>query len=65
MKTVNQDEFDSFIRSFKEDDLICGRDVGRMHGMAIYQQAGKVVAEERWIRESLNQPRVWIYQIAE
>jgi len=64
MKTVNQDEFDSFIRSFQEDDLICGRDVGRMHGMAIYQKSGKVVAEERWTRESLSHPRIWTYQIA-
>lgn len=65
MKTVKQDEFDSFIRSIPEDDLSLGRDVGRMHGITAYYQDGKLVAEERWIRDSVSQPRIWTYQIAE
>lgn len=65
MKTVKQDEFDSFIRSIPEDDFSLGRDVCRMHGITAYYKAGKLVAEERWHRETTSQPRIWTYQIAE
>ena len=65
MKTVKQDEFDAFIRSIPNDDLECGRDVGRTHGICCYSVAGKVVAVERWHRDSVSDPRVFIYEIGE
>lgn len=62
MKTVKQDEFESFIRAISEDDLSTGRDVGRTHGIACYYACGKHVATERWIME--NGRRQFTYEVA-
>lgn len=65
MKTVKQDEFEAFVRSIPDEQHRVGRDVGVTHGMACHYWQGRLVAEERWYRDSASQPRVWTYQIAE
>lgn len=64
MITVKQDEFEAFIRGIPDDDVTVGRDVGRTHGMACWYKSGKLVAEERWIRDSTSDPRIFTYKIS-
>lgn len=63
MKRVKQDEFESFIRAIPDDELTCGRDVGRTHGIACWYKSGALVAEERWFRDCDRSPRQWTYEI--
>lgn len=63
MKSVKQDEFESFIRSIPSDGFSSGRDVGRTHGVVCYYDYGKLVATERWILNAGS--RQFTYEILE
>lgn len=63
MALVKQDEFESFLRSFKDGELRCGRDVGRTHGMECWYKGKHLVAMQSWVRDSNTSPRQWTYEI--
>jgi hypothetical protein len=57
-----QQEFEQVINSLEEDSYTIGHDIGRTHGLICYQCNGKVIGEQRWIKD--GNIRVFTYEIA-
>lgn len=62
-----QQEFEQVINSLEEGSYIISHDVGRTHGMSVYQRMGSggrlvVIASVTWLKQ--DNVRVFTYEIA-
>jgi hypothetical protein len=67
MKECTRQEFEKVISSLEEDSYTVGNDVGRSHGISVYQRMGScgrlvVIGSSRWVLD--GNVRVWTYEIA-
>lgn len=66
-KQVSQQEFEKIISSLEQDSYTIGNDVGRTHGISVYQRMGScgrlvVIGSSSWIKE--GNVRVFTYEVA-